>query len=166
MTPVSAVLTVPLSSVSLYVVDANGNATGSPVWSAPCLEDTQFKDTQITEFSTPSGTVYKIPHVLDESHEVTINGLQDQTFPVTRGNVYVMYVVWYQSDKGGNPSHPASLLYFDRTLFMVVDISKGIAGRGSMGEAGNVQSRTFSAAFIVETSGPIPAPGPASSTQA
>ena len=164
MNQVEAIYSIPFASVSLYATDLDGNATGSPVWSAACIEDVKIKDTQIIEYSAPTGCRYRIPHQVDEFHTITIDGLMDFSVDDSRNTIFVMYISWLQANRYANDPQRR---WRDRSYFGVCETGLDSGGRGVNGSDGNAQSRSFSAQFYLQDTAVGGSPvGPASSVNA
>lgn len=159
-----AIYTIPFATISIYATDLSGNASGDPLWTGACIEDLKLSDSIIQEFSQPSGARYEIAHARNEKHTIEADGLMDFSWSPIRNTTYLLYLTWLQADK-----ITGVRAWRDRTYFDIVPMASNVGGRGENGSAGNIQSRTWSAAFYMESNGsadpPVP-PGPASSTQA
>lgn len=164
MNSVSSVFTIPLCNLTLYAVDFNGNATGSPVWQGKCIENVEIQDTLIKELSAPTGCTFRVPHDLDESHVVRATGLMDFSLVQQRNTVFVLYISWAaaNSSAGVGPNQP----YQDRTLFGCTHRSLSASGRGMNGSDSVSQNIEFIGQFYLASTGVGTPLGPASSVQA
>jgi hypothetical protein len=164
MQSVSTVFSIPLCNLSLYAVDVNGNATGSPVWQGKCIENVEIQDTLIKELSAPTGCSFRVPHDLDESHVVRASGLMDFSLVQQRNTVFVLYMSWQAANQ--NSGIGVNQPYQDRTLFGCTHRTLSASGRGINGSDSVGQSIEFIGQFYVASTGVGTPPGPASSVQA
>lgn len=163
MTPnntVEAIFTVPYSNVALYASDANGNAFGSLLWTANCIENVQLKDSFVEKLTKPSGVKFKNTHHVDGDHFVTIPGLADFSFLPVRNTYFVLYVGFVQADRGPVPPQN-SPKFRDRTYYGVTYMGMDASGRDMAGGAPMGQSLQFRAQFFLANTGIGALPGPA-----
>ncbi len=126
MPQVEAVYSIPYADIKLYLINADGAPTGSPVWESACHNQVQVNERFTEKITFPTGARYGITHHVNEDHTVSISSLMDVVYGTHRNSRFVLYIEWKASDV---PESAPARRWLNRTYYGVTYQSLDLGGQ-------------------------------------